>query len=241
MVEAAGVCLGYGAHPVLEQADVCIRMGEFWFLLGPNGTGKTTFLKGLLGMLPLQAGTVWMHPALAQRNRLGFVPQRVQFNPTLPSTVREFVLLGMVGIKASRGEQRERIEQALAQVGLQGMAKRNYWALSEGQRQRVLIARALARRPLLLVMDEPTTGLDVAAERTLLDYVAKLHREDHLTVLFVSHHLATAAHYGTHVALFRNRGLQTGPVATLLNSRNLKHVYGMDVENAPDGIATALS
>lgn len=239
VVEAAGVSLGYGMRPVLQGVDFRIRMGEFWFLLGPNGTGKTTLLRGLLGLLRPQTGTFRFHPALARRERLGFVPQGAPLNPIVPTTVREFVLLGMVGIRASRKEHTERIKQALEKVGLSGMERRDFWSLSEGQRQRVLVARALARRPLLLVMDEPTNGLDVAAETALLDYVARLHREERLTVLFVSHHLATAARYGTHVALCSNRGVESGPTQTILNPINLQRVYGIEVGNPFAGIATA--
>ena len=89
-------------------------------------------------------------------------------------------------------------------------------------------------------MDEPTNGLDVAAETALLDYVARLHREERLTVLFVSHHLATAARYGTHVALFCNRSIEAGPTETVLNPVNLKRVYGIDVGSPFGGIATAI-
>ena len=240
VVEATGVALGYGVRPVLERVDFRIRVGEFWFLLGPNGTGKTTLLRGLLGLLRPQAGAFRFHAALARRERLGFVPQGTLLNPIVPTTVREFVLLGMVGIKANREEQTERMAQALAKVGLVGMERRDYWSLSEGQRQRVLVARALARRPLLLVMDEPTNGLDVAAETALLDYVARLHREERLTVLFVSHHLATAARYGTHVALCCNRGIESGPADTILNPVNLKRVYGIEVGSPFGAIATAV-
>lgn len=241
VIEVAGVTLGYGQYLVLERADFRIGAGEFWFLLGPNGTGKTTLLKGLLGLLRPQAGAFRFHPALRQRQRLGFVPQSAPLKPIVPTTVREFVLLGLVGIKVDHRELSERIEQALEKVGLQGMGRRDYWSLSEGQRQRVLVARALARRPVLLVMDEPTNGLDVAAETALLDYVAKLHREERLTVLFVSHRLATAARYATHVALFGNRSVETGPTATILNRGNLERVYGIDVGSPVGGIATAVS
>jgi ABC-type Mn2+/Zn2+ transport system ATPase subunit len=240
VVEAAEVSLGYGVRPVIKRVDFRIRMGEFWFLLGPNGTGKTTLLRGLFGLLRPQAGAFRFHPALGQRERLGFVPQGVPLNPSVPTTVREFILLGMVGIKAKRKEQSERVAQALEKVGLGGMERRDFWSLSEGQRQRALVARALARRPLLLVMDEPTNGLDVAAETALLGHVARLHREERLSVLFVSHHLATAARYGTHVALFCNQSIETGPAETILNPVNIERIYGIEVGNPFGGIATAV-
>lgn len=230
LIRANGVQLAYGPQIVLESVDLDIRSGEFWFLLGRNGTGKSTFLKALLGLLRPRAGTIIMHPALSGRDRLGFVPQSLGFNPSLPTTVREFVLLGMVGLSIGRKEQLRRLAAALARVGLQGLERHEFWSLSDGQRQRVLVARALARNPLLLIMDEPTNGLDVTAESGLLKYVAKLNQEQRLAVLFVSHNLATALRYATHVALFHDQHVKAGPAPHILTAENLEHVYGMSLD-----------
>jgi ABC-type Mn2+/Zn2+ transport system ATPase subunit len=227
------VAAGYGSRPVLTAVNLEVLPGEFWFFLGPNGEGKTTLLKTLLGTLRPQRGTVEWRPDFADRRRWGFVPQRCDLNPTLPTTVREFVLLGLVGIRAGAAERRERLSEALNAVGLAGLAGRSYWALSGGQRQRALVARALVRRPSLLVVDEPTTGLDLAAEEALLESLAVLNRTRGLTVLFVTHELVTAARHATHAALFQGGSVLAGRVEEVFTEAGLEATYGVPVAVRP--------
>lgn len=227
------VAVGYGTRPVLASIDLEVYPGEFWFFLGPNGEGKTTLLKALLGALRPLRGAVEWHPDFADRRRWGFVPQRCDLNPTLPTTVREFVLLGLVGIQAGAAEKRARLEEALAAVGLAGLSGRSYWALSGGQRQRALVARALVRRPSLLVVDEPTTGLDLAAEEALLESLAALNRSQGMTVIFVTHELVTAARHATHAALFRRGGVRAGRVEEVFTESELEATYGVPVAVQP--------
>ena len=234
VLKATGLTLAYGRRIVLEDVNLEVRSGQFCFFLGPNGSGKTTLIRAILGVLPSRAGTLWLHPDLAVLDRIGFVPQRCDLNPALPTTVREFVLLGLVGTRASKREETERLEWALARVGLEGMAGRDYWSVSGGQRQRALVARALVRRPSLLILDEPTNGLDLAAEDAFLRFLADLNRKDHLTLLFVTHALAIAARYATHVAIFHSKRVETGPHREMLTREALERVYGVGVEVSAD-------
>jgi ABC-type Mn2+/Zn2+ transport system ATPase subunit len=230
IVKTTGLCLGYGQRMVLVQVDFEIRSGEFWFFLGPNGEGKTTLLRAMLGMIRPQAGQLWIHPELGQRERIGFVPQRCDINPTLPTTVREFVLLGLVGIHTDQNDEALRLEWALDKVGLGRLEGKDYWALSGGQRQRALVARALVRRPSVLILDEPTNGLDLAAEDAVLRFLAELNRKEQLTLLFVTHNLAIAARYATHIALFHAGEVVSGPRREVLNRQTLERIYGVAVE-----------
>jgi len=230
IVKTAGLRLGYGRRVVLAQVDFQMRSGEFWFFIGPNGEGKTTLLRAILGMVRPQAGQLWVHPELGQRERIGFVPQRCDINPTLPTTVREFVLLGLVGIYTDRREAAVRLGWALERVGLDGLEGKDYWSLSGGQRQRALVARALVRRPSVLILDEPTNGLDVAAEDAVLRLLAELNREEKHTLLFVTHNLAIAARYATHIALFHAGEVVSGPRQEVLNRQTLERIYGVAVE-----------
>jgi ABC-type Mn2+/Zn2+ transport system ATPase subunit len=230
IVKTTGLRLGYGRRVVLAHVDFQIRAGEFWFFLGPNGEGKTTLLRAILGMVRPQAGQLWFHPELGQRQRIGFVPQRCDINPTLPTTVREFVLLGLVGIDTNRREAAARLGWALERVGLAGLEGKDYWSLSGGQRQRALVARALVRRPSILILDEPTNGLDVAAEDAVLRLLADLNRKEQQTLLFVTHNLAIAARYATHIALFHAGEVVAGPRQEVLNRQFLERIYGLGVE-----------
>jgi ABC-type Mn2+/Zn2+ transport system ATPase subunit len=234
VLRAVALSLGYGAHTVLHNVHFEVRPGEFWFFLGPNGGGKTTLLKAVLGLLTPQAGQLSLDPLLASRAHTGFVPQQCELNPTLPTTIREFVLLGLVGIKVSRVEQSERLTWALDKMGLSGMAKRNYWSLSGGQRQRALVARALVRRPTLLVLDEPTNNLDLLTEDALLRLLVALNKEEGLTLLFVTHNVGIAARYATHVGLLYSGSLLSGPRQRVLTIDNLAHMYDVNTTTAID-------
>jgi ABC-type cobalamin/Fe3+-siderophores transport system ATPase subunit len=238
ILAARGLRLGYGRRTVLDGVCLEIRRGQFWFLVGPNGQGKTTLLRGLLGRLKPQAGQLVARGDLACRERLGFVPQSCSLAPTLPTTVREFVSLGTVGTRMTRAEQQQGLAWALAKVGLAGMECREYWSLSGGQRQRALVARALVRRPSILIADEPTSGLDLSVEDALLQSLAELHRTEQLTLMVVTHDLAIAARYGTHLALVHDGGVEAGPVEQMLTAERLGRAYGVpiDVHRAASGL-----
>jgi ABC-type cobalamin/Fe3+-siderophores transport system ATPase subunit len=139
-------------------------------------------------------------------------------------------VLGLVGIRLGAKEETERLEWALHKVDLEGMAGRDYWSLSGGQRQRALLARALVRQPGLLILDEPTNSLDLSTEDLFLRVLADLNRTEHLTLFFVTHDIAIAARYATHLALFHAGSVESGPRKQLLNQAVLERVYGVGVE-----------
>jgi ABC-type Mn2+/Zn2+ transport system ATPase subunit len=227
---ARGLELGYRSGPVLSHVDLEVREGQFWFFIGPNGSGKTTLLRALLGLLPPRSGTLERHASLTDRARLGFVPQRCELPRTLPTTVREFVSLGFVGTRQDREERSASLDHALALVGLERLTRASYWALSGGQRQRTLLARALVRRPRLLILDEPTEGLDVSSEASFVHTLAELNRREGLTLLVVTHKLELAARYASHAGLVAAGGVLSGPRDWALQPERLASTFGMDVE-----------
>ena len=192
LLQLRDLSLGYDGRAVLEGLSLTIERGEFLALLGPNGAGKTTLLRGMLGLIPALAGQIeygfdrLAHPP-------GYVPQRETLDPIFPLTVFEVVLMGTYARLAplQKVGQRERqlATTYLAQVGLAQLANRPFWALSGGQKQRVLIARALAVEPEILMLDEPTSGVDPGATAAIMDLIARLNHDRGLTVVLVSHHL----------------------------------------------------
>jgi ABC-type Mn2+/Zn2+ transport system ATPase subunit len=230
LLKATGLSLGYSRRMILRDVNLSMSPGEFWFFLGPNGEGKTTLVRAILGALPPRSGRLWLDPELGQRERIGFVPQRCDLNPTLPTTLGEFTALGFVGTAAPAYERRELLAWALDKVGLGGLERKSYWALSGGQRQCALVARALVRRPSVLILDEPTNGLDLATEDALLRFLSALNRQEHLTILFVTHTIAIAARYASHVAFFRGGAVASGSREEVLNHQMLAHAYGVGVE-----------
>lgn len=227
LIRAEDLALGYRGRPVLRSVHFEVRAGERWFIVGPNGQGKTTLLRGLLGLLPAERSRLWRHPEAMDACRIGFVPQRCELNPTLPTTVREFVLLGLVGLRVGRRERRARLDHALRRVGLSERIDSDYWALSGGQRQRALLARALVRRPGVLLLDEPTAGLDLSGRYALMQELRSLNESDGITLLLVTHDVRLAAEHATHLALVHDGGVRAGPREQILRPEILGPAYGM--------------
>jgi len=182
-----------GLRDVLEDVSLTIEPGDFACLVGPNGGGKTTLLKLLLGLLDPRRGTVTVFgvsPARAS-HRIGYLSQNPQFDRRFPVTVREVVLMGRLnqGLLpySYSSRDREAAERALEEVGLSGKRNASFASLSGGERQRVLIARMLAGEPELLLLDEPTTYLDLQAEKELYKLLNALNKR--LTMVMVSHDL----------------------------------------------------
>jgi ABC-type Mn2+/Zn2+ transport system ATPase subunit len=222
--------LGYGRRVVLSDLTFQIPDGDFLGLVGPNGAGKTTILRAILGTLEPTAGTVSRQPQL----RFGYVPQRDQVDYSFPLRVLDVVLMGRydrVGIgRRPRREDHDRALAALDAVGIRELAGDPLARLSGGQKQRTLIARALVGEPNLLVLDEPTTGMDLVSTTQILGLVRELHERSGLTVLMVSHALNEIANYVTRIALVQEGSFRIGPVEEILTERTLSELYGIPVE-----------
>src|SRR5262249_18296008 len=179
------VSLGYDGRAVVEHMSFTIERGEFLALLGPNGAGKTTLLRGMLGLIPVLTGQI-TYGFDRSTSPPGYVPQRDTLDPIFPLTAREVVLMGtyarLAPLRPVGRRQRQLATACLEQVGLADLADRPFWALSGGQKQRVLIARGLAVEPHLLLLDEPTAGVDPGAATAIMDLIARLNRDQGLTV-----------------------------------------------------------
>lgn len=222
--------LGYPGHCVLHDVDVTFAAGRRVGVLGRNGSGKTTLLRTLLGILPPLGGSVLRPPGL----RLGFVPQRERFDPVWPLTVREVVFQGLLpdrGLFARpTAADDETIAESLARVGLAGRAAVPFRDLSGGQQQKVLLARALARRPDWLILDEPTAGLDVPAQQATLELVESLHSSSgDMGVVLVSHQLSDLVN-GMDAIAFVGRGtVELAGVEEAFDEARLTRFYGAPV------------
>jgi zinc transport system ATP-binding protein len=199
-------------QPVLRDVDLVVDAGEFVALAGPNGGGKTTLVRLALGLERPTAGHVRLfgEPAdrLRDRTTLGYLAQRTQLGVQAPATVREVVAAGRAArnpFGSLRGDDREAIDAAIERVGLAAFARRPIARLSGGQQQRAFIAKALAAEPKLLALDEPTTGVDVAAQEALAGLLERLHRELRVTILYVSHEFGAIEHVVQRLVLVRER------------------------------------
>jgi manganese/zinc/iron transport system ATP- binding protein len=225
------VALGYGAEPVLSGLDFAIREGDFLGLVGPNGAGKTTILRAILGILKPRAGSIVRDD---EALRFGYVPQRQTLDAFWPLRTAEVVAMGAydrIGLMRRPGARdREAALDALEHVGIGPHADRPFAALSGGQRQRALIARALVGRPSMLVLDEPTDGMDLVGSTAILDLVRELHDRDRLTVLMVSHHLNEVVNHVRRLALVQDGRVLIGETADILTAENLSALYRVPIE-----------
>jgi len=204
-----GVNYSYDGTRALEDVTVRIDPGDFVSVVGPNGGGKTTLLKLILGLLEPDAGTVRVFggPPVRARARIGYVPQHAEYERRFPVRVMDVVLTGRLGagrwIGPYRRPDRQAAGQALEEVALGDLAQRPFAALSGGQRQRVLIARALVGEPDLLLLDEPTANIDIAAEDELYALLKQLN--ERLTVVLATHDVGFVVSYVQRVICVKRR------------------------------------
>jgi zinc/manganese transport system ATP-binding protein len=231
LVALEGAAVGYGGRALLEEVDLAIAPDAFLALVGPNGGGKTTVLRSLLGALPLVGGRL-VRPRPV---RVGYVPQREHVDAVWPFTAGEVALMGRIPRlgpwRRPGAEDREAVRRAMATVGVEHLVGAPYGELSGGQRQRTLIARALAAEPELLVLDEPTNGMDPAAELATMDLLDGLYRDGALAIVMVSHRLEAVANYARDLA-FVDKDQQlfrVGPLDAMLRPEALGALYGRPV------------
>lgn len=204
VVHAQGVSFAFNHHSVLEKVDLLVRQGDFLAVLGPNGGGKTTLLRLLLGILRPQSGRISVLGAApgAMPRKVGYVPQHTNIHPQFPVSVEDVVLLGRLPHRLIwrdfKEEDRAAAKKALERVGLWDLRDRRIGNLSGGQRQRVFIARALATNPELLFLDEPTASVDREFQTALYDLLKALNVS--MTIIVVSHDLSILSSYVKSVA-----------------------------------------
>ena len=223
-VELEDVGFAYPNAPlVLRGVDLAVEPGEFVAIAGPNGGGKTTLLRIMLGLEQPQNGSVRLFgepPArVRRRGRIGYLAQRAHLGIESPVTVREVVAAGRVPRRGVfgplRAADRAGVDRTIARVGLADRAGAAISTLSGGQQQRAFIAKALAADPQLLVLDEPTAGVDVDAQESLASLLDRLHRELGVTILFVSHEFGAVEGYVQRLVLVRGGVVFDGDPAAL--------------------------
>jgi iron complex transport system ATP-binding protein len=233
------VSAGYGGTPVVENVDIELDAGEWLAIIGPNGAGKSTLLKSIVGLatatglILLDATPTAALSARARARAIGYAPQI----PVLPEglTVTDYVLLGRtphLGTLAREGRRDLAIvEQVLERLDLNTMATRLLRTLSGGERQRAVLARVLAQQASLLLLDEPTTGLDIGHAQALLELVDRLRAEDGATVVSTLHDLTFAAQYADRLLLLDNgRVVAAGTPEEVLTKEIIATHYAADVD-----------
>lgn len=232
LLKTENLTIGYEKKSLLRTADIKIDNGQFWGVLGPNGSGKSTLLKTILGLTPPIKGEIKAEKSIV----FGYVPQNETFDEIYPISVYELISMGRysrvpVGKKLS-AEDRAVVEESIEKVGVAHLEDRTFRSLSGGEKQRALLARAIAGEPDILVLDEPTAAVDIKGEAQIMSLVKAIKQESGLTVLMVSHFLNTISAFSDHIVLIDkdNDFFQAGEKEKILSSENLSAFFGLDLD-----------
>ena len=231
LITLDNLSIGYNGQSVLSGISVSISRASFTAILGANGSGKSTLLKTLLGLLPPLAGQI--HVAIPAGKPLmpGYVPQTIQFDPIYLLTGFEVALMGTFGrVRPGRfvpPSERAFTQDCLRAVGAEEFAAKRFGELSGGQKQRVLIARALATRPDILMLDEPTAGVDPTATHAVLDVIWQIIREREITVLFVTHDFTLVRDHAQQVIWLHHGKVESGAAEELLTPQRMVDIFEM--------------
>jgi ABC-type Mn2+/Zn2+ transport system ATPase subunit len=230
LVRGRDLTLGYHGHVVLDKLDFTIERGDFLGVMGPNGSGKTTLIKAILGLVPPLRGAIEFPGRDGEPPRFGYVPQRERLDPHFPLSSLEVAVMGRYGLiptmRAASGRDFDMARSCLKRVRMADRVDVPYRKLSGGQQQRVLIARALAGEPEALLLDEPTNGMDVQAERAIMELLLDLQRERSTTIVFVTHLQSAIEHFARRVALLtRAGGMLIGEKQAMLSPEMLARAY----------------
>jgi len=230
---------GFPEVVALKDISLSVNAGEFIGVIGPNGSGKTTLCKAVLGLMAPVEGHLHIFDCACDelrchhRAKIGYLPQKGVVDRNFPVTVLETVMMGRYGalglLKRPSQRDREIALDALSHVGMDDHKDAALGHLSGGQQQRVFIARALAQQPKVLLLDEPTTGLDMTAQHQVLELVEHVHKELGLTVLLITHDINMIRSRVDRLVLLKTKLFAAGPPASVLKPEILREVYGRDL------------
>ena len=211
-------------EPVIENVSFFITEGDTTILIGPNGSGKTTLLKIMIGLLEPTSGTVRIYGKKPKdiRKNIGYVPQRLYFDTTFPITVLEFLRL-------SGNTNDKEIISALESVGVKDISSSRIGELSGGQLQRTLIARSLIKRPKILFLDEPMSGIDIGGEKNFYQLIKGIKEKYSITIIMVSHEVNIVSQIANQVICINKKMLCSGSPDTTLVPELIEKLYGKDI------------
>lgn len=230
-IRATNLVCSYGSAPVIEDVTFSVEEGSYLAIVGPNGSGKSTLVKAMLGLLEPTSGSIELlgkAPSSVPASAVGYIPQMKTFDPTYPAMTLELVLTGMTVSWPFwiRREEREACLAALRRVGIEHLADHSVGTLSGGELQRAYLARTIVRKPRVIILDEPATGIDFVGEVDLYRLLGDLQKDSGATVVMVTHDLTVAEHHASHVLLMNNHAVSFGPPAEALKEEYLSRAFG---------------
>jgi ABC-type Mn2+/Zn2+ transport system ATPase subunit len=238
LIEVRDVAIGYFNEGFLKSINLSIERGDFWGIIGPNGGGKSTLIKTILGLIPQVSGRI----DYRDNTVFGYVPQTEIFDRIFSVSVYEIVMMGRYGrIPFGRRpgqSDRKIVDDSLDKLEISHLKNRPFRSLSGGEKQRALLARAIAATPDILVLDEPTASVDVRGETEILEHVERVREASKLTVLMVSHFLNTVSRFADHVMVIdKDNGIfKAGIKGDVLSNEIIREIFGIDItlDQIPD-------
>jgi zinc/manganese transport system ATP-binding protein len=236
VLTVAGLSVWLSGREILHDVRFSLRRGEFVGLIGSNGAGKTTLLRVILGLTAPTSGEIRIdgEPRDLRRRSIGYVPQKILLDPDMPLRARDLVGLGLdghhFGLPLPRRDRRQLVEEMLAAVGAERFADARVGNLSGGEQQRVLIAHALISRPALLLLDEPLANLDLGSEQEVVGLLARIAKEQQVTVLLSAHEMNPLLPVMDRVIYLANGRAATGTVGEVVRTEVLSELYGQHVD-----------
>ncbi len=231
LIELKDVSIGYLNEGFSKSINLSIQKGEYWGIIGPNGGGKSTLIKTILGLIPQVSGRIDYRDNMV----FGYVPQTEIFDRIFPTSVYEIVMMGRHGRipvgRRPRQSDRDIVENSLDKLEISHLKNRPFRSLSGGEKQRALLARAIAGTPDILILDEPTASVDVRGETEIMKHVERVREESKLTVLMVSHFLNTVSRFADHVMVIdKDNGIfKAGIKDDILTDEIISEIFGIDM------------
>ena len=213
LLSVENLTLRYERVTAVQDVNFTVSQGDYLCIVGENGSGKSSLIKAILGLMPVASGTLRLSDGL-RRTQIGYLPQQTPSQRDFPAAVEEIVFSGCLNRMGLRpfyaAKEKARVQNAIARLGIQALRTRSYHELSGGQQQRVLLARALCAADRMLLLDEPAAGLDPLVTQELYQLIASLNREEGMTIVMVSHDIPSAIRYASHILHLRSHPLFYG-------------------------------
>lgn len=226
LIESKNVSVSYGKMLALDKVNFSVDSNDYLAIVGPNGSGKTTLMRALLGLVETTSGEFVLSPDFS-RNQIGYLPQKgFNHDKHFPASVYEIIMTGLTRESLRNMDVNKEITDLSRKLGIETLLKKRIGYLSGGQQQRVLLARALINKPKLLILDEPTSALDPNIREEFYQLIKKLHNEDNVSIILISHDLSSVSLYATHILYLDQKVVFYGLSTQLCQSEELMAQIG---------------